>query len=316
MRCVTSPHGPPSAPTVIDGLDLWLGSRTPAGGLPAKTSAVVNVLLTQPRLASYSGASEVARLAGANVATVTRTAQALGFRGWPALQQELRARYLSSLSAAQVAAEHGNLSDAPGGASVRRDLDAMAQLSRDLDEGAVKDIAAAIAGSRRTLTISSGSFAAVGLALSHNVGLAGYESQLHRDVSAEFANALARCGPGDVLVAISFWRLYVSAVHAAQLARSHGLTVCVITDTRSSELADLADHLAIVPAEGVSFAPSLTPAISMVQAISAELASIDPDLTRATVAGSDQVWREAGLLKRSPRRPTTPLSSDVDASGD
>lgn len=311
MLCVASLRTRPGRSTSTDGLDAWLGSRTPPGGLPTKTSAVVEVLLTQPRMASYGGASEVARLAGANVATVTRTAQALGFRGWPALQQELRARYLSSLSAAQVAAEHGNLSDAPGAASIRRDLDDVAQLSRGLDEDAVRGIAQAIAGSRRTLTISSGSFAAVGLALSHNVGLAGYESQPHRDVSADFVNALARCGPKDVLVAISFWRLYVSAVHAAQLAQARGLTVCVITDTRSSELAELADHLAIVPAEGVSFAPSLTPAISLVQAISAELALVDPDLTQATVARSDQVWREAGLLQKSPRRSLTALPSNA-----
>lgn len=264
------------------------------------------MLRTQPRLASYSGASEVARLAGANVATVTRTAQALGFRGWPALQQELRARYLSSLSAAQVAAEHGSLSDGAAAASLRHDVDDVAQLSRTLDEESVRKVAAAIAGSSQTLVMASGSFAAAGLLLSHNVGLTGYTAELHRDISADFANALARCGPGDVLVAISFWRLYVSAMQAAQLARSHGLTVCVVTDTRSSELAELADELVIVSAEGVSFAPSLTPAICVVQAICAELAVIDPQRTDRTVALSDQVWREAGLLRRGPRRDQLP----------
>jgi DNA-binding MurR/RpiR family transcriptional regulator len=284
-----------------DSLNAWLVSRSPAPGLTRKAAAVVDVLTTRPELSSYSGVAEVARLAGANVATVTRTAQVLGFSGWPALQQELRARYLSSLSATQVAAEHGKFSAEPAAASIRRDQDGLSRLALTLDESTIKAMAVAVAGSRQTLIMASGSYAAAGLFLAHNVGLTGYQAQLHRDISADFANALAACGPGDVLVAITFWRIYTSAVQAVQLAKSHGLTVCVITDTGTSQLTPDADHVLVVPAEGVSFAPSLTPAIAVVQAICAELAALDPARTDRTVAQADKVWREAGLLSKGPR---------------
>lgn len=284
-----------------DNLNTWLLSRSPAAGLTKKAAAVVEVLTTRPRLSSYSGVAEVAQLAEANVATVTRTAQALGFSGWPALQQELRARYLSSLSVTQVAAEHGNLSDDPAAASVRRDVHDINRLASSLDETVIKTIAHAIAGSRQTLVMASGSYAAAGLLLTHNVGLAGYQAQLHRDVSADFANSLAQCGPSDVLVAITFWRLYYSAVHAVDLAKRHGLTICVITDSATSPLSESADHVLVVPAEGVSFAASLTPAISVVQALCAELAVIQPQRTEQTVDRAETVWREAALLTRGPR---------------
>lgn len=286
----------PADPTI----HAWLLSRGPATGLTRKTAAVVDVLCTRPRLSSYSGVAEVARLAHANVATVTRTAQTLGFSGWPALQQELRARYLSSLSANQVAAEHNNLSDEPAAASIRRDVNDISRLAGSLDEPAIKSIAAAIAHSEQTLVMASGSYAAAGLLLAHNVGLAGYQAQLHRDISADFANSLARCRPGDVLVAITFWRLYNSALHAVQLATNHGLTICVISDSGTSQLTDAADTVLVVPAEGVSFAPSLTPAIAAVQAICAELAAVDPARTKQTVDHADRVWREASLLSKSP----------------
>lgn len=301
MRVMDAPGstGEPVAPH--DSLHAWLFSRSPATGLTKKAAAVVDVLTTRPQLSSYGGVAEIAELARANVATVTRTAQALGFTGWPALQQELRARYLSSLSATQVAAEHGSLRAGPIAASIRRDQNDLSRLARTLDDTSVKAMAVALARSRQTLVMASGSYAAAGLLLAHNVGLTGYQAQLHRDISADFVNALAGCGPGDVLVAITFWRIYASAVQAIELAKRHGLTVCVISDTATHTLTHRADHVLVVPAEGVSFAPSLTPAIAVVQAICAELASLDPARTEQTVARADKVWREAGLLTEGPR---------------
>jgi DNA-binding MurR/RpiR family transcriptional regulator len=290
-------------PAPGDDLGSWLESCAPSGGLSAKSRAVVHVLVTKPRTASYGGAAEVAGLAGANVATVTRTAQALGFDGWPALQQELRARYLSSLSAPQVAAEHGRLADLPGTASLRRDVDDLAVVSRGASGETVLAVAATIAAARRTLVVASGSYAGVGVPLAHNAALAGYDVQYLDGSSAASVNALAACGEGDVVIAISFWRLYTSAVRAARAAAARGAGVCVITDSASGPLATYADHVLLVPAEGVSFFPSLTPALAVAQAVVAELAAIDPGRTRASVQRSDELWDEFGLLDRAPRRP-------------
>ena len=289
-------------PDATGELSAWLASCAPAAGLSAKSRAVVHVLVTKPRTASYGGAAEVADLAGANVATVTRTAQSLGFEGWPALQQELRARYLSSLSAPQVAAEHGRLPDGAGTASLRRDVDALAVLSRGPAARTLREVAAAIAAARRTLVVASGSYAGVGLPLAHNAVLAGYDVQFHDGSSAATVNALAACGEGDVVVAISFWRLYTSAVRVARTAAARGATVCVLTDSASGPLAAAARHVLVVPAEGVSFFPSLTPALSLTQALVAELAALDPERTRRSVDRSDQLWDEFGLLDRAPRR--------------
>lgn len=298
---------PPSGPPGDDGrsvepLAAWLESRGPAGGLSTKSGAVVHVLRTMPRTASYGGAGEIAAAAGVNVATVTRTAQALGFPGWPALQQELRARYLSSLSAPQVAAEHGPLTDAPGAASLRRDIDDLAVLSRGVDLAALRSLAQAMAGARRTLVVASGSYTAVGQALAHNATLAGYEVHLHDGSTAAMVNALAATEPGDVVLSISFWRLYANAVQAARVAGRQGATVWALTDSASGPLAAAAQHVLVVPAEGVSFFPSLTPALAVVQALCAELAAVDPARTRARVAAADAMWDEFGLLDRAPHR--------------
>ncbi|GAA1703429.1 MurR/RpiR family transcriptional regulator [Nonomuraea bangladeshensis] len=326
-----------------DDLEGWLRSRTPERGLRGKSAAVLELLLSQPRRASYGSAGELAQLAGVNVATVTRTAQALGFAGWPALQQELRARYLSSLSAGQVAAEHraeGRAEDraehrvegrvegragqiaaegraegragraaadrrgtgSPGARSLRRDLDGLAVLNRRLDERVLTTIAEAVAAARRTTIVADGSYAAVGLALAHNARLAGYPV---RAVTAgsELANAMADVGEGDVLIAVSFWRLYENTVLAANEARGRGARVFAVTDAASPALAAAAEEVVLVPAEGEAFFPSLTAGIAVAQALVTQLAAVDPARTGAAIEAAESMWTRFGLLHRHPSPP-------------
>lgn len=281
-------------------VETWLRARVPERGLRAKGAAVLEVLVTQPRRASYGSAAETAELAGVNVATVSRTAQLLGFSGWSQLQQELRARYLASLSAPDVAAAH-HAEGEPAGASLRRDLDSLAVLSRRLDAQLVRTVAEAIARARRTLIVAHGSYVAVGSALGHNARLAGYDAAVVRD-DADLANSIARVEPGDVLVAISFWRLYQSTVTAAEEAHDRGARVFVLTDAASPALADAAEQVVLIPAEGVGFFPSLVPGLAVAQAIAAHLSTVDPDRTRRAVEAAEAQWSRFGLLHRTPRR--------------
>ncbi|MFG1679718.1 MurR/RpiR family transcriptional regulator [Nonomuraea sp. NPDC049269] len=285
-----------------DGFQDWLRERAPERGLRPKAAAVLRMLLSQPRRASFGSAAELAQLAGVNVATVTRTAQALGFAGWPALQQELRARYLSSLSAPQVAAEHSG-EGSPSSRSLRHDLDSLAQLSRRLDEEALRTIAEAVAAAGRTVIVADGSYAAVGIALAHNARLAGYPVAAITGGDAELANSVAAIGPGDVLIAISFWRLYESTVLAANEARARGARVFALTDVAVPALANPAEVVVMVPAEGVAFFPSLTAGMAVAQALVTQLATVDPARTSASIEKAEGMWSKFGLLHRRPAPP-------------
>lgn len=282
-----------------DMIEIWLRERVPKRGLRSKGASVLEVLLTQPRRVSYSSAAAAAKLAGVNVATVSRTAQALGFRGWSDLQQELRARYLSSLSAPEVAATHHTEGE-PSTTSLQRDLESMAVLTRRLEQQQIRTIANAIAQARRVLIVANGSYVAIGSALGHNVRLAGYDSTVVRD-DADLANSVSRIEQGDVLVAISFWRLYQSTVTAAEEAHSRGARVFVLTDAASPALATAAEQVVLIPAEGVAFFPSLAPGLAVAQAIIAELSTVDPERTRRSIEAAETQWSRFGLLHRQPR---------------
>ena len=257
---------------------------------------VLQAAISDPEFASYASAMDLAGLAGVNVATVTRAAQAVGFGGWPDLRQEIRARYLGLLTASEVATVHGSRATGhPFDDALSRHIESLTLIRKTLDRRAVHVFARAMAGAERRLVVASGSFVAVAKVLAHNASLAGYRCDLLDDPAA-VANAIADLRPSDVLVAITFWRLFNATIVAARQARARGATICVLSDRAKSPMADLADHLLVVPAEGTSFFPSTVPALAVVDGLCAELGTLDAARTTRSIAAAETQWQAFDLL--------------------
>ncbi len=279
----------------------WLNERAEEHRLSGKSREVIAAIASQPSRASYASTKEVAEMARANVASVVRAAQALGFDGWPVLRQELRARYLAALSAPEMAAHHGGeMAAQPFDASLQRDIANLAEVSRWVDREALSGIVEAIVGAERTLIIGSGSYAAVCQVLAHNIAFAGYPVDAPADGPA-IATSVARLGSNDTLIAVGFWRLYETTVRAAESAHERGATVCAITDSSGSPLAEIADHSIIVPAEGVVYFASLTAATAVANGICAEVAAHDPERTKQSINRTEEEWQNFGLVRLPPR---------------
>jgi DNA-binding MurR/RpiR family transcriptional regulator len=274
----------------------WLDLRLNGRSISPRQQQVLGVLRAQPRLVSYSSVTDVAVAAHSNASTVTRTAQSLGYHGWADFQVEFRSRYLASLSAIEVAAEHGAAAHDPCQRALTTDQQHLAHLARTVSTGTVLRIAEAIATARRTLVIAGGSYAVPGRALAHNVGIAGYEIRLLED-NAALSNAIAKIGPEDVAVVFSLWRVYDSTVRAVEIAAEAGAFVAVITDDDSSAVAEHADALVRVPSEGAGFFPSLVPSLAVAQAIVVEVAAVDTGHSLNSIRAAEQAWDRMQIMR-------------------
>jgi DNA-binding MurR/RpiR family transcriptional regulator len=274
----------------------WLDSRVQGKKLAARQMQVIGVLRSQPRLASYGSVSDIAAAASSNASTVTRTAQALEFKGWADFQFELRSRFLASLSALEVAAEHNGHISSPAQAAVSTDRANLAHLERTLDPATVRSIAEAIAGARQTLIVAAGSYAIPGKALEHNAVIAGYNVRLLDADVAALTNTLARVTSEDLVIAISLWRVYDSTVRAMEIAHNAGAAIASITDSAGSPVAEHAAQRIVVPTEGAGFFPSLTGAVAAVQAIAVELASLDRERSNKNIAASERTWDQMRIM--------------------
>ncbi|MEU0493217.1 MurR/RpiR family transcriptional regulator [Nocardiopsis sp. NPDC006139] len=274
----------------------WIEAALGDGRLGRAAERVVRVLRDEQKFASYASTAEVAERAGVNVATVVRAAQTLGFSGWPALRLELRSRYLASLSAGEVLAEHAGSDADPVRAAFRADREGLRGLEATIEPDRVRALAAAIHGARRTGVVGSGTFAAPGLQLAHAAGIMGYDVVRFEVGGTALVSALARMGPEDLFLACDLWRLPTALRSAARVAAGRSVPVAVITDRRDSPLAQGAAHVLLVPSEGVGMFPSLTPAMSVIHAVLAELARIGGERVLRAVRDTERLWEETELF--------------------
>lgn len=276
-------------------LITWLESLAAQATSTRTTEKLKDALVQNPSRASYASISEVSVLAELNVAAVTRTAQSWGFAGWPDLRVELRSRYLESLSFTEVASERRSSSSTDHvSGSLDADRRALISTSSSIDIDQVRHVAAIAARAGKRVAIGGGTYKSVAELLATYFTLAGYPTTAPNETSG-IVGALTSLGPGDVIFGVDLWRGYASTIEALALARESGAVVCLVTDRGASHLGDVVDHLFHVSSESSTFFPTLVPAFALVNALAAELASLDPAIAEASSQRFEQIWRRMGF---------------------
>ncbi len=251
---------------------------------------VLQVLVTNPKLASYGEVGKIAAAADVNSSSVVRCAQALGFAGWPALQREIRARYLASLTSEETFATHSPSVSGPGHRAIFQDIQNLKDALETVDGDDVSAVVEAIAASRRTLVIGTGTFTAPGQVLAHLGSTIGFPISFESRGAVHLSSALAGFGPEDVLVVANVWRPIRDLLNATRVAKDQQARVVVITDSTRGPFRSLADHLLVVPSEGVSFFQSVTAATSLAYGILDGLAQRNPEKTKQRLTEARRRW--------------------------
>lgn len=263
--------------------------------LTPKTQSVANLLSAQPRLASYGSVREVAENANVSIGTVTRTAQSLGFTGWPALQEELRAIYISSLSTTEIAEHRNHGQEQPAYAWLTRDRDNLNNFIRSVDIDQITRTARLIARSKRTFIVAIGSFNGIGSIFAHSAWLHGYDVRVITDEAA-IINTASMLSPDDLMITIGFWRLYETTYQVIQTCHELDVPTVMLTENVTHDVQELCEECIRIPAEAVGFSPSLTTVTSLVHAIIAELIAIDPEYSRRNLELTESRWAQFKLL--------------------
>lgn len=269
---------------------IWLNELDQSDRLSPALNRVLQILMTNPKLASYGEVARIAAVAGVNSSSVVRCAQALGFAGWPALQLEIRARYLASLTSEETFATHSNAVSGPGHSAIRQDIQNLKDALESVDPDVVTAVVNAIATARRTVVIGTGTFSAPGQIIAHLGSIIGFPISLETRGAVHLSSALADFDEDDVLVVVNVWRPIRDLLNAARVAKESGGQIVAITDTSRGPYRALADYSLVVPSEGVSFFQSVTAATSLAYGIVDGLAQRDSDRTKDRLAEARRRW--------------------------
>jgi DNA-binding MurR/RpiR family transcriptional regulator len=214
---------------------------------------------------------DLAAEAGADPASFTRLAKALGYSGWDELRAALtearRPSQTSPFSGRAKGRRHGPHEDV---ALVTGKLDAEAAGLPRISPHAIADAAKALHAARRIWIAGFRSCRSV-------AELLNYELRLFRPDEVRIVGG---SGPddldigafrvGDAVVVIGFTPYTLASVRVAQAAYGAGATLISIADTVAAPMAEGADHaLLFEAAASPGFFPSLTGAIAIAQSLAA-----------------------------------------------
>lgn len=274
-----------------------LGALLDGVNLSNKHQRIAHFLQSNPHSGAFAGAGEIAATVGVSAATVVRFAQHLGCAGWPDLQMRLRHEYLGSLmpseilSARTTGPNHDVFQDA-----LRSDIQNLHTCLATIDPDEVGRIAELIARSRETVIISSGSYSAAGLVLSHLAQVMGHRVRLESHGGPELLASLGLLDERDCVIGISFWRVARAVTLGLASAQRRGIPTVGIADSIASPVMRDVDHRLVVPTDGVSFFQSVTASVSVIYGLLAALQQVGGEPTAAAIRHAESIYQDLDIL--------------------
>jgi len=229
--------------------------------------------------AAFLTAEELARRASTSSSTVVRFSQALGFEGYPELQQAAIEEYRSTI-AGNGAANGGALfsfdhSELEG--SLSADYSNLEETARKLTTEQVNNSVAALATAQRIVIVGVDQMAFFASYLRHLLMLLDLRAEIVASPSQEALGRLSRIDDETLVIGLSAGRPHPLVVRAMKLARHRKARTVAITDATLSEVAKLAQTRLYYSSNSPAYVRSHTALLSMIQALAYGVYSRDAE---------------------------------------
>ncbi len=269
MKQSTTPTAVPESSSGHQALSAYIKARFDEFSRSQKD--VAQYIVDHLDEAAFQTAEELARRANTSSSTVVRFSQALGFEGFPELQQAARDEYrrrppggadavgaatpLFSLDhtefEAALAADHVNVEDTAH------------KLSRSDVEAAID----AIVSAERVLIAGTDQMAFFASYLRHLLMLLDLRAEIVASPSQEALGRLSRIDEQTLVIGLSAGRPHPLITRTMKLARHRKAPTLAITDATLSEVARLARIRLYYSSNTPAFVRSHTALLSLIQAL-------------------------------------------------
>jgi len=223
---------------------------------------------------AFHTAEELARRASTSSSTVVRFAQALGFEGFPELQEAARDEYRhlhrgpeGAPAAKSPATPLFSLDQSAFETAVAADHVNVEETARRVSRSAVDGAIEAIATSERLLIAGTDQMAFFASYLRHLLMLLDVRAELATSPSQEALSRLGRIDEGTLVIGLSAGRPHPLVVRAIKLARHRRAPTLAIVDATLSEVAKLAERTLYYSSSSPAFVRSHTGLLAVLQAL-------------------------------------------------
>src|SRR3712207_1791066 len=217
-------------------------------------------------------AEELARRANTSSSTVVRFSQALGFEGFPELQESARDEYRQHhrRNTAQHEAAPAplfSLDQGPFEAAVAADYVNVEETARRVARNDVEAAVAAISAAEKVLIAGTDQMAFFASYLRHLLMLLDIRAEIAASPSQEALSRLGRIDARTLVVGLSAGRPHPLVLRAMKIARHRKAPTLAIVDATLSEVAKLADRTLYYSSNSPAFVRSHSGLLSILQAL-------------------------------------------------
>jgi DNA-binding MurR/RpiR family transcriptional regulator len=219
--------------------------------------------------AAFLTAEELARRASTSSSTVVRFSQALGFEGYPELQQAAIEEYRSSIagngSAASGALFSFDHSELEG--SLGADYSNLEETARKLTREQIDTSVGALATASRVVIVGVDQMAFFASYLRHTLSLLDIRAEIVASTGGESLQRLGRIDEETLVIVLSAGRAHPLLLRAMKLAVHRRARTLAISDASMSEAGEQAELTLYYSSNSPSFARSNTALLSLIQAL-------------------------------------------------
>jgi DNA-binding MurR/RpiR family transcriptional regulator len=219
--------------------------------------------------AAFQTAEELARRADTSSSTVVRFSQALGFEGYPELQQAAIEEYRSRApgEAGESPAPLFDFDHSEFEASLAADHANVEETVRNLTREQVEACVTSLAGAQRVMIVGMDQLAFFASYLRHLLALLDIRAEVVASPRQDSITRLSRVDEEALVIAFSAGRAHPIVVRAMKLAKHRGAATMAITDATLSDIGEHSDLTLYYSSNGPSFTRSNTSLLAIVQAL-------------------------------------------------
>lgn len=244
---------------------------------------------------AFMTASKLGDTVGVSESTVVRFANALGYSGYPKLQeglQELIKNKLTTVQRVEMANEDYSDDSTILSKVLKSDINNIKSTLDEVDEKAFEEASTRILKSRKIYILGMRSSFTVAQYLSFYLNVILDNVQLIRIDMGDPYQQIVRMNDEDILIVFSFPRYSKQSYEVVKYAKSKGAYIVSITDSSFAPVAPLSNNILLVKSNMASFVDSLVAAMSIANALIISVAMKETDDIKKYFNDLEKIWQE------------------------
>ena len=249
---------------------------------------------------AFMTACKLGEAVGVSESTVVRFANALGYSGYPKLQDALQEVIKNKLTTVQRVdmVKEFNDDSAIHKKIVKSDMDNIKDTLEEIDEKAFEEAANRILKAKRIYIVGMRSSFTISQYLGFYLGIILDSVHVIRTDMGDAFEQVVKINEDDVLIAISFPRYSKKSYQIVSYAKEKGAHIVSLTDSPFAPVASFTDNLLLVKSNMVSFVDSLVPALSIANALIVSVGMKEKEDIKQHFDDLEAIWEKYSVYDK------------------